>query len=283
MNIREQNISVGVDGEILFSHLVDNLLPTHRTLHLHDCIEIYVYLRGDVDFMVEDNCFSLKRGDVIVTNNNVLHKPIVQSDKGYERIYIRLTGNAMNTVKRGGDPLSFLWQGKSLISFSEQEFRPVLELLLRISDLLQKNEAPLYLAYAYFLEFLHHLNAARHYHQNDTSARPAVAPIIEEILHHIDVSPTPITSVKELADTFHIHPSYLSTLFSTYLHVSPKQYLTTKRIAAAKTLLASNRSLSDIAYECGFSSCSHFIDVFRRTTDITPNEYRRQIKQDTYR
>ncbi|MBQ9859083.1 MAG: helix-turn-helix domain-containing protein [Clostridia bacterium] len=279
MNIREQNISISHENEILFSHLVDNLLPTHRTLHLHDCIEIYVYLEGDVDFVVEDNCFSLKKGDVIITDSNVLHKPIIQSDKRYERIYFRISTAALNAVCRGTNPFAFLQQSKQLISFTPEEFAPIHALLLRISELLKDDKPPLYLAYAYFLEFLYHLNTAQHYHLNDASEKKAVSPIIEEILRYIDTAPISVTSVKELAANFHIHPSYLSTLFSTYLRVSPKQYLTTKQVAAAKILLAGDHSLSDIAYECGFSSCSHFIDVFRRTTDITPNEYRRRIKR----
>lgn len=59
--------------------------------------------------------------------------------------------------------------------------------------------------------------------------------------------------------------------------LSPHQYLTTRRIETAKTLLRdSSLGLSGIAQDTGFSSQSHFTAIFRHATGVTPGEFRRR-------
>ena len=70
-------------------------------------------------------------------------------------------------------------------------------------------------------------------------------------------------------------PNYLHHVFTAVMGKTPQQYLTEVRLRAAKSLLVrTNKSLSDIAYECGFSSQSHFSQQFRRSTYVTPGAYR---------
>ena len=55
----------------------------------------------------------------------------------------------------------------------------------------------------------------------------------------------------------------------TYLH-----YLTLLRVSKACRLLSHGKTMSEIVSECGFSSESYFIRVFRRETGMTPAKYR---------
>ena len=51
------------------------------------------------------------------------------------------------------------------------------------------------------------------------------------------------------------------------------------RLSAAKQqLLTTSQSIETIADNCGFSSASHFIMAFRKSTGITPHQYRTQWK-----
>lgn len=56
---------------------------------------------------------------------------------------------------------------------------------------------------------------------------------------------------------------------------TPTQFLNRIRTARARELLAStNRGITEIALECGFSSSQYFSDVFRRFTGSTATQYR---------
>lgn len=280
MNLHKIDISISSKHPIFFSHIIDNQrVPSVHSFHLHDYIEIYIYLSGDVDFIVEENYISLKRGDIIVTTPNVLHRPIIKSSKEYERFYIGIPLDAIELIDRGNNPLSFINKGKYIFSVSNNEFRQIESILSRISQILQgPKSSDTYLTYSYFLQFLGALNSALNTNKYDFEERNNDIPVlIKNILKYIDSNPT-VSNVKELAEIFYVTPAYLSALFAESTHVNLKQYLTTKRIAEAKNLLSTDLSISDIALECRFSSCSHFISVFKHITGKTPREYRREIK-----
>ena len=55
----------------------------------------------------------------------------------------------------------------------------------------------------------------------------------------------------------------------------PRRYIAERRVQKAKEMLLSDRaSITDIALALGFSSHSHFTDVFRKTTGTTPSLFR---------
>lgn len=280
MEQREINISVNSEKPIFFSHIVDTPSPTHNTFHIHDYLEIYIYLTGDVDFIVGEKYLSLKRGDVIITTQNVLHKPIIKSRKKYERFFIGIPLDSLSYIDRGENPLSFAHKDKILISLESDKVGHILTILNKISEQLENNENQnIYLAFAYFLQFLDVLNSAFNSNKFNIESRKTTVPdLINDVLQYIDTHSTKIDSVNSLAETFHVNPSYLSSLFSAATHVNLKQYLTNKKISEAKNMLLTDRAISDIAYECGFSSCSHFISVFKQITGKTPRKYRLEVK-----
>jgi AraC-like DNA-binding protein len=68
----------------------------------------------------------------------------------------------------------------------------------------------------------------------------------------------------------------LSRHFVNETGMSPKAYQLQVRLREAKRLLRNTgMTLSDVAYELGFSSLQHFSTAFRREYDMTPGCYRR--------
>lgn len=63
--------------------------------------------------------------------------------------------------------------------------------------------------------------------------------------------------------------------FKASTGVTPHRYVIAKRIAAAKDWLTeSERSITEIAIECGFSSSQHFATAFKAELGITPSQFR---------
>jgi AraC family transcriptional regulator len=59
--------------------------------------------------------------------------------------------------------------------------------------------------------------------------------------------------------------------------MTPLQFVTRQRIARAQQLIReTSRSQIEIALEVGYTSPSHFAQVLRRKTGLTPSDYRRQ-------
>lgn len=82
-------------------------------------------------------------------------------------------------------------------------------------------------------------------------------------------------SVTELAEYVKLNETYLSKLFKREMGISITEYIREKKIDEAKGLLLySDKSSIEIATDLGFSSHSYFISVFKKTTGMTPREYR---------
>lgn len=86
----------------------------------------------------------------------------------------------------------------------------------------------------------------------------------------------PIT-VEQVAHELSVNSSYLSKLFKQEMGKSISEYIRDSKIEIAEHML---RHLDDtslqIANYLGFSSQSHFIQVFRKQTGMTPEEYRKK-------
>lgn len=90
-------------------------------------------------------------------------------------------------------------------------------------------------------------------------------------------------TLEEMARVAGYSPNYFHHVFTSVMGKTPQQYLLEERIRHAKLLLTqSEKTISEIAYECGFASQSHFSVRFKEVTYSTPGEYR-QRRSGRYR
>ncbi|MGG1515622.1 helix-turn-helix domain-containing protein [Paenibacillus oryzisoli] len=100
---------------------------------------------------------------------------------------------------------------------------------------------------------------------------PEIKKAIQYIVEHLDHSLT----LQMVADHIHLNPSYLSHLFKLETGSNFLDYVTEQRIAKAKELMAASALKNyEIAEQLGFQSYPHFCTVFKKTTGLTPKEYR---------
>ena len=85
-------------------------------------------------------------------------------------------------------------------------------------------------------------------------------------------------NIYDVAKLVDISNYYFCRMFSASIGISPYQYVLKQRIAKTKDLLKNSRlPLSDIAYECGFSSQSQMTQHFRKQIGVTPGIYRNKL------
>ncbi len=83
-----------------------------------------------------------------------------------------------------------------------------------------------------------------------------------------------LISVEKLSGLCGISPNYLRRLFENFYGLSPIKYINNLKIKRAKELLLSGLySVSETAYESGFSDLSHFSRFFKENVGVLPSEY----------
>jgi AraC family transcriptional regulator len=98
---------------------------------------------------------------------------------------------------------------------------------------------------------------------------------IDSLLDYIDSSLGEPLTLDGLAERAAVSRAHFVRRFRAATGVSPHRYLVLRRIEKAKLLLrGSSLPLADIALSVGFSSQSHFTQVFHLATGQTPSQFR---------
>jgi AraC family transcriptional regulator len=87
----------------------------------------------------------------------------------------------------------------------------------------------------------------------------------------------PIT-LQTLADIAGLSTFHLQRMFLLSCGISPFEWLLRRRLLKAKTLLATQDPIAQIASDCGFSSQSHMTRTFKEATGCTPSVYRQRVR-----
>ena len=89
----------------------------------------------------------------------------------------------------------------------------------------------------------------------------------------------PNLMLQDVAGEVHLSQSHFSTVFAQETGLTFTQYLTALRIGKAKELLeATEMRSSQIATEVGYNDSHYFSYLFKKTTGMTPSDYRKENK-----
>lgn len=87
-------------------------------------------------------------------------------------------------------------------------------------------------------------------------------------------------SNTEIGAIFGYHPFYVSRMLKEKKGVTMRQYIISYRFKAAKRMLEyTDKSIGDIALECGFTDASYFAKSFKSTFGISPKDYRTKFNE----
>lgn len=96
---------------------------------------------------------------------------------------------------------------------------------------------------------------------------------LQRVLDFIDASLALDLSLDTLAETAGINRFHFLRIFKRTVGTTPHAYVTERRVARGKTLLAQGFSVADAALAVGFFDQSHFANRFRQTYGMTPRTF----------
>jgi AraC-like DNA-binding protein len=111
----------------------------------------------------------------------------------------------------------------------------------------------------------------------ETKAHPIVSKFFEMLFDRTQV----LDSVSGYAERLGISPSYLNKLVRTQTRHSAMDWVEISRVNWAKCLLKdSDMSVGDISIAIGVDDPSYFTRFFRKSTGMTPSEFRHQMAKE---
>ena len=108
------------------------------------------------------------------------------------------------------------------------------------------------------------------------SGIPSWAEKLKEILHFENDN----ISLTTLSEELGVHPVHISRAVPKYFSVSLGEYLRKIKLQRAmRLLLSSDKTLTEIAHQAGFSDQSNFNHNFKRYYEVTPGYFRKMLKR----
>ncbi|CAG7633549.1 AraC family transcriptional regulator [Paenibacillus allorhizosphaerae] len=96
-----------------------------------------------------------------------------------------------------------------------------------------------------------------------------------DTIRFIDANLSKEITLEELSQIAHFHPNYLIRVFKRHLGMPPHRYIHERRIKKAEQLLASTEmTVNEVAQTLGFNDVSYFSASFKKTSGVSPSEYR---------
>lgn len=101
---------------------------------------------------------------------------------------------------------------------------------------------------------------------------------LDERFDKANASLSGLPTVYEVSDHLKVSTRYLTDLLKSLTGQSTQQHIHDKLIEKAKNMLSTSRlSIAEIAYQLGFEHPQSFNKLFKRTTSLSPNTFRKSF------
>lgn len=263
--------------------------PKEVALHHHDFYEIYFFLSGNVQYIVESRSYLLTPGDVLLISPMELHQPMFGSEhRSYERIVLWIDKRFLEGFNLPGQDLSACFDASqpthtNLLrpeGVQRQYLTFLLDQLMMESDSVDAYQEIASLSIlAQVLISLNRLALQNRTENMVSSPGSAVYSVLGYINEHYHDD----LSLDHLANRFFISKYHLSREFQRLVGTSVHRYIVQKRLVMAKQMLSEGKPSSEVYQQCGFGDYSNFYRAFKAEYQISPKDYILRLKENAYR
>lgn len=267
-------------GEFLYWGYYNGQQWWRNYLHSHSFYEVCFVLDGQGDFLINDEIFKIKKGDLFIAKPNELHE-IISSKENHLAIYYwayTLIPFGKGSKTDLGMLLDRLENSSIYISTDNSYISEILHRL-------KKEAIGNQIAYQSIIKMLIKeliIETARTY-TNKITFEPSKKTVSHEevvvatIARYLKDNYTHSVSLEEISAQVYLSPRHISRLFKKVKGITIKSYAMEVRLNIAKQLLLeADISITNVAYETGFQDVRHFSTVFRKNIGKSPSEYRIQ-------
>lgn len=266
-----------VGGVILYPYFEKNsknIFISHKKRtynfpsHFHNYLEITFCLSGMQNIRVGEKIYTLKKGDAIVIFPNTVHEYIEYDslcDEPTEIVALicntkLLAENLPDIITRY--PRNPFIEASLISENTALAFRKMIT---------RSNDIEL-IGWTYII--LSDLLSILELTPTDRNLE-----LPSKIVAYIDANFKEELTINHISKAFGYHPSYITHLFCDRLKIPFRTYLGAVRSEyAASQIRATEKSLTEIAYESGYNSLNTFCRCFKKHFSQTPSQYKKACR-----
>ncbi len=258
---------------IYIRHAVDDC-PDDKlfTMHIHEYCEIYFFVSGNVEYLVEGSKYSLNESTLMIMCPAEAHKPKILGKERYERYAVNFPIFFAESI----DPQNRLVKafterplGKNnMIDYSAIDMGLVGKLFAEMCN--DDEDYSKQLTIKTHLLML--LEMIRHAYVKQETVEHKLQSTSERIVAYVNNHLFESISIPKLAEHFFLSPSQFSRVFRQATGAAPWEYITKKRLTAAKEKIRSGSSARKASESCGFGDYSAFYRAYTKHFGCSPTD-----------
>lgn len=258
-------------GGLYIRYAVDNAPDDKNfTMHIHEQCEIYCFISGDAEYLVEGARYPLKSGSVLIMRPAESHRARILGSGKYERYALNFSFSVTDIL----DPRRILMKpfldrplGRGNL-FSARELGNVAARLFEeMRGGTDEYERRLIISTRLFtlLELIY-----KAYLRRGTDGYAPPTELSEQLVAYVNDHLFDELSVSLLAERFFLSPSQIGRIFRKATGASPWEYITIKRLTAARERIRRGESASSAAESTGFGDYSAFYRAYVKRFGCPP-------------
>jgi len=256
----EQKISGKIDS-YYYSKAVDRRY-SESTQHYHPHYEIYYMKDGRCRYFIDDRSIDVEAGDVIFIPKGIIHRTNYTTNL-HSRMLINFTEDYIPPVI-----LEKLLQSKYLFR-SREITKRIEEIFNKIEqEYLHPDEYTKSLLYCHTAEMLFLILR----HPGNLEEATTGNELIDGIVKYIKQNYMSDIKLSGVAKMKSVSPEHLSRTFKSCTGLGFNEYVTLLRLQRAEEMIRteSGKTISEIAYECGFNDGNYFSYKFKKMFGVSP-------------
>ncbi|PXV86267.1 AraC-like DNA-binding protein [Lachnotalea glycerini] len=266
--------------KIFFTHSVsEGLIDCH--LHCHNYYEVYYFIDGDADYMVEERGYRLTPHSLLLLSPNVFHGIRVNSIKPYKRFALHFYPELLSIDRRhlllSAFPSMGKYSGNEVFYQNCEQYRifSFLQSLVECSTLdlkLQQTILPIYMEA--LLSQIMVMSLSKTAATADYSASKTITDIITYLNEHL----TEPFHLDDISKHFFVSKHHLNKVFRQATGTTIYDYLLYKRIIYAQQLLIDGANATQAALNAGFKDYSSFYRAYTKFLGHSPVKDREALQ-----
>ncbi len=255
----------------------------YRPYHRHDAYEIYYFVQGNVDFYIEQYCYHLTPGDLIIINTAENHRMINRDNSEYERYVVNIKPYVVEKLSTAITNLNACFQmnpqHKNIIGLSTEQQQRFLGLYEELQNCMMGEEYGkdilLNAGISKILVFINEM-----FQSSRGSSADIMPSLIKSTMEYVQAHLLEEITLKDLGNALYMNGSYISQRFKHFTGMTLREYIIDQRVALAKTYLLQGKSVSEACEWSGFRDYSNFIRTFTQNTGISPGKYQKRTRYE---
>ncbi|MCK4983576.1 MAG: helix-turn-helix domain-containing protein [Victivallaceae bacterium] len=253
-----------------------------RYFHDHEFSEIVLILKGQALHLVDNMSCAIKAADVLVIHSGYRHSfdktddlELINIIYDHKQLSIPLLDACMLPLFNflfPHKPIENSNIAKPIISLKKKEMEDIYLLIKHLDEELKSiHTGNLFYSLTLFMEII--ILMARHGSSAAYTYQPQI--LLGDATKFMNDNFQRNISIKELCKVAKMSERNFFRNFKNFVGCSPLDYLRKIRIQrASEILLSTDKSISEIAHECGFSDSNYFCRTFKKEMFTSPRQFR---------